>query len=435
MSAPRPWGRAAAWLLFLGPFFFATYGLATWLTMQRSQVGSVVFAWEHSVPFVPWTIVPYWAIDLIYGVSLFVCADRRELDTHAKRLLTAQVVAILAFLLFPLRFTFERPETGGAFGDLFLLLTAFDQPFNQAPSLHIALLVILWALFARKLRGVGRVSLDALFALIGAALTTWQHHFIDVPTGALLGFFCLWRWPQGQPAPLPTARWTDEPRRRRLPRAMPRERWQRRRWPFLRVAPRGGCCGLRWRLRSSRSTTPGWGRRGFRSAMDACRQRHTCSSHPTSRAPSSTRRHGRAPTPRSITLPMTSGLADADGRGARARRIYRDRRSHLRVAARSLWPRLCQSPRARPYVAGSRHARRGHRRDRAAAQGRAGGRLLRARGDAECNGGRVLARRHRTGSRCRGGARSGAGGPPSNRARRRASCPRCATMADPAAAA
>ena len=41
------------------------------------------------------------------------------------------------------------------FGDLFRLLTAFDQPFNQAPSLHIALLVILWALFARRLHGVG----------------------------------------------------------------------------------------------------------------------------------------------------------------------------------------------------------------------------------------------------------------------------------------
>ena len=137
-----------------------------------------------------------------------------ELDTHAKRLLTAQVVAIASFLLFPLRFTFERPATDGVFGDLFRVLTAFDQPFNQAPSLHIALLVILWALFARKLHGVGRVVLHAWFALIGVSvLTTWQHHFIDLPTGALLGFFCLWLWPQDQPAPFVAARWTREPRR------------------------------------------------------------------------------------------------------------------------------------------------------------------------------------------------------------------------------
>jgi len=210
----RPWRRAAAWLLFLGPFFFATYGLATWLTTQRAHVGSIVFGWEHAVPFVPWTIVPYWAIDALYGISLFVCADKAELDTHARRLLTAQLVAIAAFLLFPLRFTFARPDTDGALGGLFILLSTFDQPFNQAPSLHIALLVILWALFGRKLRGASRVLADGAFALIGiSVMTTWQHHFIDVPTGALLGFFCLWLWPQGDPTPLATARWTRDPRR------------------------------------------------------------------------------------------------------------------------------------------------------------------------------------------------------------------------------
>ena len=214
VAMPRPWRRALAWLLFLGPFFFVTYGFATWLTTQRSAVGSVVFEWEPAIPFVPWTIVPYWVIDAIYAVSLFACADRRELDTHAKRLLTAQVVAIASFMAFPLRFTFERAQPGGVFGELFTLLSSFDQPFNQAPSLHIALLVILWALFARKLTGVARFLLDAVFLLIGVSvLTTWQHHFIDVPTGALLGYFCLWLWPQGQPTPLAAAGLTRDARR------------------------------------------------------------------------------------------------------------------------------------------------------------------------------------------------------------------------------
>jgi protein-tyrosine phosphatase/membrane-associated phospholipid phosphatase len=153
-------------------------------------------------------------IDAMYAVSLFACADRRELDTHAKRLLTAQIVAIASFVLFPLTFSFARPETGGVFGDLFTLLRAFDLPFNQAPSLHIALLVILWALFARKLTGVARVICDASLALVGVSvLTTWQHHFIDVPTGALLGFFCLWLWPQGQPSPFANMRCTSDRRR------------------------------------------------------------------------------------------------------------------------------------------------------------------------------------------------------------------------------
>jgi protein-tyrosine phosphatase/membrane-associated phospholipid phosphatase len=213
----QPWGRAAAWLAFLGPFFFATYGFATWVTGTRAEVGAIVFAWERSIPFVPWTIVPYWSIDLLYGLSLFVCADRRALDTHALRLLTAQVVAVALFLLFPLRFTFDRAAAGGLFGWMFEVLAGFDRPFNQAPSLHIALLVILWACYDRALGPVARTLLRGWFALIGlSVLTTWQHHFIDVPTGALLGFFCLWLWPTAGPTPMAAFRWTRDPVRRRL---------------------------------------------------------------------------------------------------------------------------------------------------------------------------------------------------------------------------
>jgi protein-tyrosine phosphatase len=220
-AAPgRPWGRALAWLAFLGPFFFATYGLATWLTAQRAQVGSVVFDWERAIPFLPWTIVPYWSIDLLYALSLFTCRDRRELDTHAKRLLTAQIVANCCFLLFPLTFTFQRPAVDGVFGGLFQVLGLFDKPFNQAPSLHVALLVILWAQYARKVTGfVPRALLHGWFALIGVSiLTTWQHHFIDIPTGALLGLVSMWLWPQDAPSPLASLELTTDAVRHQLAR-------------------------------------------------------------------------------------------------------------------------------------------------------------------------------------------------------------------------
>jgi len=216
-SPERPWARAVAWLAFLGPFFFATYGLATWVTAQRSHVDAVVFDWERSIPFLPWTIVPYWTIDLLYAFSLFTCIGRRELDTHAKRLLSAQIVAVCCFLLFPLMFTFERPLADGIFGPLFQVLAVFDKPFNQAPSLHVALLVILWAQYARRATGAWRLLLHGWFTLIGVSVvTTWQHHFIDIPTGALLGFVCMWLWPQDAPSPLASAALTTDRRRRRL---------------------------------------------------------------------------------------------------------------------------------------------------------------------------------------------------------------------------
>ena len=199
----RPWRRAALWLCFLAPFFYITYGAANWLASLRHNVPAIVFDWEHAIPFLGWTIIPYWSINVFYGLSLFVCANKRELDTHARRLLTAQIVAVTCFILIPLRFTFTQPQTDGVSGFLFAALTSFDQPFNQAPSLHIALLVILWVLYARHVPRWASWLLHPWFALVGVSvLTTYQHHFIDIPTGALLGLFCLWAWPDQGPSPL-----------------------------------------------------------------------------------------------------------------------------------------------------------------------------------------------------------------------------------------
>ena len=216
-SVGRPWKRALVWLAFLGPLFFATYGFANWAASQRTDVGAIVFDWERHIPFAAWTIVPYWSIDLLYGLSLFVCATRDELDTHGKRLLCAQAISIGCFLLFPLRFTFEKPATDGVFGVLFDVLGSFDQPYNQAPSLHVALLVILWVLFARHVTGGWRWVLHAWFALIGVSiLTTWQHHFIDLPTGIWVGWLSVWLFPGDGTSPLTCARIAADPRRRAL---------------------------------------------------------------------------------------------------------------------------------------------------------------------------------------------------------------------------
>jgi hypothetical protein len=214
----RPWKRAALWLLFLAPFFYLTYGTANWLASERAGVGSFVYDWEYNIPFLGWTIFPYWSINAFYGLSLFVCTTRDELDTHGKRLLTAQIVAVAFFILIPLRFTFEKPELpGGLAGFLFEALGAFDKPFNQAPSLHVALLIILWPFYARHVPRFARMPLHIWFALIGVSvLTTYQHHFIDIPTGALLGLFCLWLWPDESASPLAGARFTSDRKRRKL---------------------------------------------------------------------------------------------------------------------------------------------------------------------------------------------------------------------------
>jgi protein-tyrosine phosphatase/membrane-associated phospholipid phosphatase len=212
----RPWRRAIAWLLLLGPFFFASYGFATWISSQRPDVGFIVFAWERHIPLLPWTIIPYWLIDVLYGVSLLLCTTRRQLDTHACRLLCTQLLAVSCFLLFPLRCTFERGEVAGAFGWLFAVLMSFDQPFNQAPSLHIALLVVLMEAYLRAVPRAWHTLVHAMALLIGVSvLTTWQHHFFDIPTGLWLGCFVVWLFPTDtRPLPRRASLTRDKTRRR-----------------------------------------------------------------------------------------------------------------------------------------------------------------------------------------------------------------------------
>jgi hypothetical protein len=220
-AASWPSRRALAWLTFLGPFFFLTYGLANWSASHRVDVPSVTFDWETRIPFFAWTILPYWSIDLLYALSLFVCTTRRELDTHAKRLLTAQLIAVACFVLVPLRFSFDHPAASGFWGLMFAALAQFDRPFNQLPSLHIALAVVLWALYSRKLSGVALLAMEAWLLLVcGSVLTTYQHHFIDIPTGLLLGALCMWAWPfadEGDGRSIAAQwNWTRDPVRRRL---------------------------------------------------------------------------------------------------------------------------------------------------------------------------------------------------------------------------
>jgi len=196
----RPWRLAVLWLSVLTPFFFLSYGVANLATSLRHDVPSLVFGWEHRVPFLAWTIVPYWSLDLFYAASLFVCRTPTELNTHVKRLIAAQVISVAAFLLFPLRFTFEQLHPAGVLGWMFDALASFDQPFNQAPSLHLSLATILWARYSVHPRGRALWAVRLCLILAGVStLTTYQHHFIDVATGLWVGLFCIALFPDDFP--------------------------------------------------------------------------------------------------------------------------------------------------------------------------------------------------------------------------------------------
>ena len=183
-------------LALVGALFYTSYGLSNHYAASLAYVPEVAFAWECGIPFWAWTIVPYWSLNLMYAAAFFLCRNACEQNRYVARLVSAQIVATICFMLFPLHFGWQKPPTDGLWGWLFDSLVAFDLPYNQAPSLHIALSIIVGAFYWTRFPKI-RLPIFLWQSLIAlSVLTTYQHHFIDVPTGALLGWLVLWAIPQ-----------------------------------------------------------------------------------------------------------------------------------------------------------------------------------------------------------------------------------------------
>lgn len=183
-------------LALIGALFYTSYGLSNHYAASLAYVPEVAFAWERGIPFWAWTIVPYWSLNLMYAAAFFLCRNACEQNRYVARLVSAQIVATICFMLFPLHFGWQKPPTDGLWGWLFDSLVAFDLPYNQAPSLHIALSIIVGAFYWTRFPKI-RLPIFLWQSLIAlSVLTTYQHHFIDVPTGALLGWLVLWAIPQ-----------------------------------------------------------------------------------------------------------------------------------------------------------------------------------------------------------------------------------------------
>jgi protein-tyrosine phosphatase len=177
----------------LSVLFLVVYGWCNWITAHRHDVGTLYFEWERFIPFVPLMIVPYMSIDLFFVAAPFLCRSDRELATLSKRIVAAIAVAGICFLLFPLRFAFERPSASGWLGAVFDWFRAMDQPHNLLPSLHLAFRTILAQHYSRHTSGLLRSASNLWFVLVGlSTLLTYQHHFMDVVAGLALGVCCIY---------------------------------------------------------------------------------------------------------------------------------------------------------------------------------------------------------------------------------------------------
>src|SRR6185503_8026843 len=195
MNVPKA-VRTSALLSLL---FLVVYGTCNWVTSLRTDVGTLYFEWERHIPFVPWMIVPYMSIDLFFMAAPFLCTTDEELRALSKRITFAILIAGACFLLFPLRFAFDRPPVHGWLGPVFDTFRGMDKPFNLAPSLHIALRTILAAVYVRHTRSPWRIAVHLWFSLIGfSTVLIYQHHLFDVAGGFVLAAYGFFLFPESR---------------------------------------------------------------------------------------------------------------------------------------------------------------------------------------------------------------------------------------------
>lgn len=205
MQAPATLKERFVWLVFMGALFFLLYGASNEYAYLTSPHSAFFWQWEGHIPFISTFIVPYMSSDIVFVIAFLLAQTRFELRVLALRVLFIILFSVFIFVFFPLKFTFEKPVIEH-FSFLFKLLEA-DKPFNQLPSLHVSFAIVFWSCMKAHVSNkwvkaclalwLGLVALSTLFV--------FQHHFIDLPTGALVGLLAVYLFREGRNKRLLTA--------------------------------------------------------------------------------------------------------------------------------------------------------------------------------------------------------------------------------------
>lgn len=180
----------------LSALFVVFYCGANWINGLREHHFHLYYHWELDIPFIPWMILAYISLQLLFLAPVFHCI-RSELIVLAKRMALAICVSGVIFVLIPTVLGFEQIDHPAYFSELFSILYMLDKPHNLFPSLHIILSTLVVLAVTRD-AGLFRqlFYFSWLLLVFMSVLLIHQHHLNDILGGLAFTYIFIKAVPQ-----------------------------------------------------------------------------------------------------------------------------------------------------------------------------------------------------------------------------------------------
>jgi membrane-associated phospholipid phosphatase len=145
---------------------------------------------DDRIPYRPsWVWIYSFLYYPVIVIITFTTTSSRQFLYIAMSYIVLLLIQMTVFVLFPVVTPVEwrTCNAGGSRSERFLaLVQRYDAPANSFPSMHTSV-AVLTALHLQPVGGAAVFLFPALIAL--SCLYTKQHYVVDLPAGALLGWF------------------------------------------------------------------------------------------------------------------------------------------------------------------------------------------------------------------------------------------------------
>lgn len=176
------------YIILTSIIFVLCYKGAEFYTRSLENVPSYFMDWEKKILFLPIFMLPYMTSGPYFLATFLIIKNEKKLKLNFIRANFMTIVSTTIFVIFPLKFYFEKPEVQNFFlAYLFKMLHMFDSSFNQCPSLHVSYSLLSALVYYKELNSKSKYFLVFWGILIAiSVLFVYQHHFIDLVGGILM---------------------------------------------------------------------------------------------------------------------------------------------------------------------------------------------------------------------------------------------------------